>query len=194
MKKLLLLIIIISNLFGVKKVACLGDSLTADGGYVYKLQELYTNATFDIIAAKGASVDLVFRLALRCSNYDCVILLCGVNSIDRPKYVVSMLRVIVNRLKNQGNKKIVLMTIPPWRGYKTWTLEKQWNTYIVNGYIMSRPPNVDDVVNLYKYLEDKYKKQRGFIIDGYSTDGLHWTKSACNIISILIYTTIGSKI
>ena len=171
MKKILALMLLISSVFS-QYIICFGDSLTADGGYASYLTKWYTNAKISVVAKKGAMSKDVFEdvcdLAL---EQDYAIVLCGVNDIDRPKTVILHLELICRVLKKRGVNKVIALSLTPWKGYPTWTEEKQYNTYMVNGFILSKPKNVDFAIDLYSGMEDQDNPDT--MASHFTTDKLH---------------------
>lgn len=172
------------------KVACIGDSITADGGYVKKLQKLCsTNYIFDKygFSGKGTS-DIIKHInekEINLKNYDCVIFLMGVNNIGNVNQVTNDLNWAFATSKQMNRYiKVVACTLTPWGGYKTSTMAKQMNTLQVNDlYLMQNPQYADIVVDLWaplsyvQYLQGRYD----------SGDGLHPSVEGHERIGELIY-------
>ena len=49
---------------------------------------------------------------------------------------------------------VIAVSLTPWKGYQTWSTQKQRNTEIINDFILSKPDNVDAVVDAYSLLGD----------------------------------------
>jgi lysophospholipase L1-like esterase len=152
---------------GKKKIAVIGDSITADGGYIEYLQTRCPFYTFHNFGVSGESTQKILkRIRYRNSDlnrkivgiwdYDDIIVLAGINNIASPLTVIEDLKTIYQMAKNNPykNTRVIAVSLTPWKGYETWDWKKQQNTEMVNAFILSKPQGVDVTVNVYSALED----------------------------------------
>ncbi len=149
------------------KVAVIGDSITEDGGYIKELGKLCPGYVFDNYGISGQQTwQILQRVRMMGSepekklcgleDYGQIIVLMGINNIDNPDRVISDLKKICAMAKSVASHpiRVVVMTLTPWKGYSTWSAQKQANWYKVNKFILSKPENADIVVDLANALCD----------------------------------------
>ncbi|GEM_PF-1510699 len=181
-----------------KRVACIGDSITCDGGYIWQLQQLCPGYRFDNYGISGQTSSQIRRRInahsgslnekqVNLSEYDQIIVLAGINNIAEPETVKRDLQAIYDEAHDQG-LRVIAVTISPWKNYETWTIKKQANTEYINEWILSYPRNVDVVVNIYDILEDN--NNPGCLRnDCRDADRLHPRYKGQRIIGKQIFTT-----
>lgn len=148
------------------KVAVIGDSITADDGYLRELRKNCPGMEFHNFGISGESSSKILARVRRTGtdlgkkicgleDYGTIIVLAGINNIDNPQRVMSDLSRIYAMAKSASHPiRVIALTLTPWSGYGTWTVEKQRNTAIVNKFILSYPANVDIAVDIYSALAD----------------------------------------
>jgi hypothetical protein len=168
------------------RVAVLGDSITADGGYVNTLRRLCPRYTFHNYGIAGETTTQIARrgrlgagdrsrkiVGLR--EYGHLIVLAGVNNIHNVAGIKRDLTRIYTMAKRVPTHtvRVIAVTLSPWGGYSTWTPWKQKNTERINRFILKRPEPVDIAVNIYRPLlspRRPYRMRRQYF---YSGDPLH---------------------
>ena len=165
------------------KVLVIGDSITKDGRYVALLKE-HCRCEIDSYGFVGYSTTKIRhefeKIYLR--KYRMVIIQMGVNNIYDPKTVKLDFEVMIN-MAHQNEVKVVVLTIPPFRGYPSWTAQKQKNVMEVNNWLLTRPFSIHAAVNIYSPLQDGGWAK-------HSSDGLHPNKKGHEIIAEKIYNQV----
>lgn len=171
---------------GALRVVCLGDSITANGGYC---RELATHLP------KGSKVK-VFGYAGQgtkhiLSNIDDVlafyptdvVILAGVNDLPRKggDTVAATNLLKMYATFRQLGIRVTAVQITPWHGYPTAKGFEQ-NTYNLNSWI-AREAVVDAVVNTSALGDNNY-----YLLPEYSADGLHLTAKGQKVLGGLIAT------
>lgn len=154
-----------------KEYLVIGDSITADGRFVDYLNANVEGINFHKLGFVGKNSSFISRKfqSMNISTYDGVIIEVGINNIDKKYTVIIDIQIMVSLAKSKGLKVIVL-TLPPFKGYKTWTPEKQANLEYVNFWILTKMKDADQVINIYADLQyDGYSR--------YSIDHLHLGKN-----------------
>lgn len=163
-----------------KKIAMLGDSITADDGYGKTLRKALPGFVVDNFGISGQSSTKIKnrikqidssttgKKALDLANYGTVVVLAGVNNTGKVEQVKSDLEQIYAAARLAG-VKVVAVTLPPWRS-KYWNPTLAKNTLEINEWIRAQNgKTVDAVVDLYALLDDGTGKQA----KDYKKDGLH---------------------
>jgi lysophospholipase L1-like esterase len=158
-----------------RRVALVGDSITAyDGGYGRRLQQDLPNWQIDNFGWAGQkSGEVRQRLQVGkadtskkevdLSKYGTVVILCGVNNIDRPEEVKADLQAMY-RLAHENGVRVVAVQLTPWKDYAnakgtSWTPQRQSNTDQVNQWIRTAAKDVDLVVDASPALRDPKNPQ-----------------------------------
>lgn len=159
-----------------RKVAVMGDSITAWGGtapsgtlncntvtaggnnYVNELRSKCSGSTFTNLGIGGQqTTQMVQRFDNQVTNcnYNEVIILGGVNDVtsDRSAAQIKESLSSMYQQAKDDNLKVIAVTITPWKGWTRWTAQRQQVTEEVNGWIMSEA-NVDVRVNAYSAMVD----------------------------------------
>lgn len=161
-------------------VLAIGDSITAaENNYVDCLQRK-TNYKYDKVGYPGQSSTFVKEqfLKMSLSTYNTIIVECGINNVDQPKKVMSDLQDISRFAKRENrNMKVIVLTLPPYKGYSSWTPQKQNNLEEINKWILSNKEFVG--VDIYTPLSDKDQSK-------YSSDKLHPNKKGHEIMALEI--------
>ncbi|GEM_PF-4315802 len=147
-------------------IAVIGDSITADNTYVTWLNRLCSKCQFDNYGVNGETTTKI-RQRLRVYEgdkrkkqinlavYNQIIILAGINNITDPETVMRDLQAMYD-LAHRYHVRVIALTLPPWKGYHTWSRRKQRNTDSINTWIRSYPRGVDVVVDIYSLLEDPH--------------------------------------
>ncbi len=158
------------------KVVLVGDSVTNAYGPVFKSQ--CPDAQVDIYATDGQSTSSMrssFDSNILNKGYSQVIILGGVNNIGNVSAVENDLQYMYSKAKQSGIA-VTAVTITPWKGYSTWSDDKQRNTENINNWILGSAKDVDNRVNAYQSLVDP--NNPGALRPEYTTDKLHPNTSA----------------
>lgn len=187
--------------FQIKKTACLGDSLTyVSGGYPSYLEELCPKIKFDNFGIGGNTPESMYvrlreyntdfeKKIIGLHDYDCIIILGGTNGHTNVQMVIQSLIYIYAKCK-QNKLLVIACTIPPLGrsiGETSRTLEC---VNQINRWILSKPYNVDIVVDLYSAL----------VVNGIdfnynlTFDGEHPNIEGSKFIAKIFYDNIFSKL
>lgn len=164
------------------KVLVIGDSITANGKYITYLDQETSGYEFKKAGYTGKGTGFILERLKDCklSNYNVLVIEAGINNIDQPDKVIADFKEMFEYAKKENEHiKVIVLTIVPFKGYPTWSAKKQENLERVNQWLLTKPKNVDVVVDVYKNLSSS-----GFQI--HSTDGLHPAPKGHKIISELI--------
>jgi lysophospholipase L1-like esterase len=165
-----------------KKILIFGDSITKNGRYVAKLRSLTTDYTFDRYSVEGKS-STFFRMVIEkydgFEGVDGIIIQCGVNNIDNPNQIIADFD-IIRKIAQKDNVKLYILSIMPFRGYPSWTTQKQKNLEKVNNWLKSQKDLV--YIDTYSILAD----ENGY--NKYSTDHLHPNDDGQDLIGEKINT------
>lgn len=177
--------ILLFILFPVKeKVIVIGDSITSNGSFIDELKE-YDCAKYGYPGKSSTAILTEFK-KLNLSSYQIVIIEAGINNIDNLGRVILDLQSMFDYAKRK-KLKVVVLTLVPFKGYPTWTEEKQKNLDFVNLWLKSKPRNVDYVVDIHIQLADENGMQKN------SIDFLHPNKLGHKIIGTEIAKVIGKN-
>lgn len=187
-----------------KRVLCLGDSITAHGGYINRLKELSNNK---IEFVKAATVghktsQMLKRITdptaegyVKLSEYDTIIVMGGVNNIwAGEKSIKDDLTQIFTIAKRnlKAPAKIIMLTILPYKGYSTWKSSYHDTILNVNDYFKKNSKGlIDNVVDTFKVLSDPSDQQRMF--PDFTSDKLHPNNTGHKKMGELIYDQVFRK-
>lgn len=168
----LLIMILRSN------VLVIGDSITAaENNYVDVLRErtphYYTKSGHP---GKSSTFIKDKFLKMRLASYNTIIVECGINNVDQPEVVIEDIFEISHFAKRENkNMKVIVLTLPPYKGYPTWSIEKQKNIERINSWILSSKDFIG--VDIYTPLSEKDRSK-------YSADKLHPNKKGHEIMAL----------
>lgn len=126
-------------------VLLIGDSLTA--GYGRTFAATYPGVV-RIAARDGQGtrwMQAAFRQTIAEESFDAIVILGGVNDIAAgrsPDDIAHNLAAVASDAERRG-MRVLMLTLLPWRGYPTWTPEKQMRTNELNRLLESRDGAVD---------------------------------------------------
>lgn len=129
----------------IPDVLLLGDSLTT--GYGRTFSAAYPGVV-RIVARDGQGtrwMQSAFRQTIAEEPFDAVVILGGVNDIAAgrsPDDIAHNLTAIASDAERRG-MRVLMLTLLPWRGYPTWTPEKQIHTNELNRLLELRDGAVD---------------------------------------------------
>lgn len=150
-----------------KKIVIFGDSITKNGRYISKLRSINSEYSFDRYAFEGKS-STFFRMAIEqyggFEGVNGMIIQCGINNIHNPDQIIADYK-IIQKIAQKDNLTLYILSIMPFRGYPTWTEQKQKNIEKVNNWLKSQNDLV--YIDTYSILAD----ENGY--NKYSTDHLH---------------------
>jgi lysophospholipase L1-like esterase len=185
----------------IKNVLALGDSITAHGGYIQKLKEL---AGPGIKFTKAATVghktsQMLARISdpsvagyADISQFDTLILMGGVNNIwaGKSKITADIDKIIsLASKKLKAPKKIVLLTILPFKGYPSWQKKSHQTILQVNEYLKSKDTGTNIIcVDTFKLLADPGDNEK--LMPGISSDKLHPNSKGQKEMGELIYKKV----
>lgn len=157
-----------------KRVVIFGDSITQDGRYITVLRSS-TDYSFDRYSSAGKP-STHFRMVFEKYGFDGVyatIVQCGVNNIDNPTQIIKDFEVMQN-IAEKDEFKLYVLAIMPFKGYPTWTDEKQKNLEMVNLWLKNQ--NYLTFIDTYSILVDEKQYNK------YSDDKLHPNEEGQNLI------------
>jgi len=108
------------------RAAAVGDSLTAHGGYTARLRAV-VGGTWAVLAESGASLWRIVNLVRgRLTSYDTVVILGGVNSLDRgfADQQAALIELYRAARDQKADCQVIAVTMTPWRGHSSWTPER----------------------------------------------------------------------
>jgi lysophospholipase L1-like esterase len=168
-----------------RRVACLGDSLTADGGYCRELRRRLPEGSVVRIFGYGGAQSSTIRhhlpevLAWRPSD---VVVLAGVNdlpAIGGAGVAATNLSKIYDAVRSKGIR-VVAVQITPWHGYSS-AANREQNTFTLNDWIAYEAA-VDEVVPTDSLGDYNYE-----LLSKYdSGDGLHLNSAGQRALGALI--------
>lgn len=185
MKSLILLLLSVKILFVQSispHVLVMGDSITAwDDNYVDMLKKettyTYTKAGYNGISTSGLLAKLK---KTNLKKYDILIIEVGVNNLNDENncanFAIKDIWEMINIAKNH-NLQVIVLTIPPYKGYATWSPMRQSNLESINKWILSYSKDVFIAVDIYTPLSDKDRQKTDC-----TTDKLHPNKKGHEII------------
>lgn len=161
-------------------ILVIGDSITAaPNNYVDMLREK-TGYHYVKFGYPGKSSTYIKEklMKLSLSKYSKIIIECGINNVDKPDVVIQDLKEISHFAKrSNSNIKIIILTLPPYKDFSTWTLVKQKNLEKINDWILSYEGATG--VDIYTSLSDNG-------VSKYSIDKLHPNKKGHEIMTLEI--------
>jgi lysophospholipase L1-like esterase len=117
-------------------------------------------------------------MRMRLASYSTIIVECGINNVDQPQTVMNDLLEISHFAKRENKSvKVIVLTLPPYKGYSSWTPRKQKNLEDINRWILKSSDFVG--VDIYTPLSDKGRSK-------YSNDKLHPNKKGHEIMALEI--------
>lgn len=131
----------------VQKIACLGDSITAEGVYCHYLAGMLgVEARAFGYPSQGANVIYTHVEEALAWNPDAVVVLAGVNDLHSSTGAMTAIEGLKNIYEkiHAAGAYVVAVEITPWHGYPS-AAGYESNTYKVNSWIR-REANVDAVV------------------------------------------------
>lgn len=123
-------------------------------------------------------------------EYSFITILGGVNNIGMGAPSIQKdLSEIYAMAKDEG-LEVIILTLTPWSGWSSWSDESQATTEQVNQWILSKPNNVDYVVDIYKALATG--PGNNILNSSYdSGDGLHPNTAGQKVIADQIIAQTG---
>jgi len=164
-----------------KEVMVIGDSITANGTFVDYLK-VETGMNFKSYGFTGEGTSHILKRLknINVTKYNYIIIEAGINNIDNASQVMSDMKEMFQYAKSENpDIKVIVLTIVPFKGYPTWTPKKQENLLKVNSWLLTKPENVDIVVDIYDVMS-----VNGF--QPHSTDGLHPSRKGHRLMADLI--------
>jgi len=169
---------------GARRVACLGDSLTANGVYCKQLKNYLPTGsltkTFGY-ANQGTAYILKKLPKVLAWNPTDIVVLAGVNDLPRnggDVTVISNLEKIYAQAHAAG-VRVVAVKILPWHDYPSASGHED-NTYSVNDWIMKN--STADV-----YVDSWALGDAGYaLLSEFTTDGLHLNAAGYRFLAKLI--------
>jgi len=139
---------------GSCRVAIVGDSVSAGGGYSNYLTTHLPRYEFQIYGGVGQGTQALFDVLLQDvlpGNFDEVIIQGGLNDLSRPdssSYIIANLERMVRAAKAAG-ARVILLSLTPWHQAAQQIKE-------INKQLRWRAPfwGVDDYVDIWKPLAD----------------------------------------
>lgn len=161
-------------------ILVIGDSITAaPNNYVDMLSEK-TGYNYVKSGYPGKSSSYIKEkfMKLNLKKYSTVIIECGINNVNEPDVVIHDLKEISHFAKRSNpNIKIIILTLPPYKGFASWTADKQKCLEKINKWILSN--KVATGVDIYTPLSENDKSK-------YSDDKLHPNKKGHEIMTLQV--------
>lgn len=184
----------------MKKVLCLGDSITANGGFVKRLRELTNGSVeFHIAATVGHSTGQMLKRISDASqegyadlsSYDAIIVLGGVNNIwagaDRIiSDLSSITRIALSKMKKPA--RVIALTLLPYKGYSTWKASYHEQILKVNARLKKGETGAHSCVDIFPVLADPADPQA--LRSNLTSDRLHPNSQGQILIGDWIYKSI----
>jgi hypothetical protein len=200
MKKLLLLLLFSTiGCTNTKHVLVIGDSITAhtNNGYAQQLSDILylhekPNYIFHVYGYSGEGTTFIRKKfeSIDLKPYSDIIILAGVNNIKDPDTVIFDLTKMYKKGLDE-KKRVIALTLTPWKNYSTWTVQKQKNTELVNQSITNYIKLVVSAVDYKNYIPvDIYSALLTNSFDCVTVDGLHPNGIGNLIIASEIYRTV----
>lgn len=176
-----------------RRVGVIGDSITANGGYVRELNRVCEkyNINFSGYGVVNNRTDQMlarFQREIASGGYNEVVIFGGVNDIasDRAMRDITHDLSEMYRAARERGIRIIAVTVTPWAGYGTSTPQAQRRTLQLNEWIreQQRIGNVDVVVDGYAALE---QQGTGRLKDEFRGDGLHPNPAGQRALGLAIY-------
>lgn len=162
-------------------VLVIGDSITAwENNYVDILKEK-TTYTYKKVGYPGiASGGLLEKFKkMNLKKYQMVIIEVGLNNLndrnDCSNVVIKDIWEMIKIAKNH-NLTVVVLTIPPYKGYQTWSTMRQSNLELINKWILAFNNDIIIPVDIYTPLSDNDTQK-------YTVDKLHPNRKGHEIIA-----------
>lgn len=161
------------------KLLIMGASMTACGGsYARRLAQVYPTR---IVAKSGHATRWIWQ-QIKHKNlrgFTHLIVLEGVNDVNNGAKDTEQNLLAIYRKARRAGLITIGITVPPWKGYKSWSALKGWNTLRLNDWIRSQEERtVDKVVdfaNLIRHMDDELRLAPRY---DQNTDHLHTNKWA----------------
>jgi len=143
------------------KAGAIGDSLTTGpSNYVTRLNSRCGGAevmfrAYGIGGQQTGQMAARFQHDILDNNYKDVIIFGGVNDIlsDKPlSQIENNLNQMYSAAKS-ANRRVIAVTVTPWKGHASWTTARQAETEELNSWILSNQV-ADFAVDTYSALED----------------------------------------
>lgn len=165
------------------RVLVIGDSITKDGRYITQLKNTWQCEidSYGFVGYGSTQIRHEFE-KLDLKKYKMVIIQMGINNIYDVKSIKTDFEVMIYQAHKQ-HLQIVLLTIPPFRGYPSWTKQNQENLMKVNNWILTRPFSVQYAINIYSPLQSDGRSK-------HSTDRLHPDAKGHEIIADKILSQV----
>ena len=176
-----------------RRVVCLGDSLSALGGYHRYLATHLDAAVWQVVSGGVGGYTSANILAEwpyyapLDTAYVCV--LGGINGIlwgESAATCEANLQATYTALHNAG-MKVVAVTLTPWKASTYWEAAEQVVTDAVNTWILNTATNVDYRVDAYTALEDVADTLKAAYDSG---DGLHPNDAGYAALATAVYNAV----
>lgn len=169
----------------IPDVLLLGDSLTT--GYGRTFAAAYPGVV-RIAARDGQGtrwMQSAFRQTIAEEPLDAVVILGGVNDIAAgrsPDDIAHNLAAVASDAERRG-MRVFILTLLPWRGYPTWTPERQVRTNELNRLLESR----DGAVDVGALLDDgsgylKLEYRGNGLTDGYLHPNVNGNRRIASVV------------
>jgi len=147
------------------RVGAMGDSITAarSPNYLDRLHDRCPGMLFEGRGISGQGTTAMrerFASDIVSRSYDDVIIFGGINSLGGSVDQVKADLQAMYNAAHEARMRVIAVSVTPWKGWTVgprgldWTEERQRKTDELNEWILSRPRNVDVVVDVYSALED----------------------------------------
>jgi len=169
---------------GARRVACLGDSLTANGLYCKNLRNYLPPGSITKsfgYANQGTAYILKQLPKVLAWNPTDIVVLAGVNDLPRhggDTTAISNLAKIYAKAHAHG-VRVVAVKILPWHDYPS-AMGREDNTYNVNTWIM-KSSSADAYVDAWAMGDANYS-----LLSEFTTDGLHLNLLGYSFLAQLI--------
>ena len=173
-----------------RKIAVIGDSITADKVYVNELKNLINNNSFgfDVYAVAGKDTKWMYQQFIdniKGKGYTDLIILGGINNIDPITGPKNDLTKIYSEAKTD-NIRVIALTLTPYEKYPNQIKQ-------LNDWIKSKPQGVSITVDIYTPLNENDKLAQKYITPKDSPINLHPNNEGKKIIAKTIYDSAFSN-
>lgn len=173
----------------IRKIAVIGDSITADNIYVNELKKLINSnsISFDVYAKVGESTIWMysqFTSNVKDKGYTDLIILGGINNVDNAE---TSLEKIYNEAKTNKIKVIALKLTPvtPNKYKIDYTKIRRVNDWIDS----QKGKNIDFIIDTFSLLKNANNQLNKNYDSG---DGLHPNEAGKKLIAKMIYDAVFS--